>query len=675
MIGKVTRFFLNPSTKLIVISLITVIVTVAILNWSQVLQSVELYVYDFNFLIRPLEATDERVVIVEWDEKSVRSLKETIISDHTLKILLEKIQQQKPRVIGLDLYRDLPVDSPQLSNQENILARNSLQKFLATNNNLIGIEKVIRPIIYPPSALKKGNRTAASDIPIDEDGVIRRTYIYPQVAENGQAAGKPYIGIKLAYEYLKNEGWAAKKGRNRSLLLFKDQDVISLKPLKSFIASPYYDKFSLNILVNWRKGQPAFERVKIDKVLTNKVSPSLFTNKLVLIGNVSIATGDRHNFLLNQYNYPQTNGVELVAQIASSVISAALDNRLLINPVSKLIELLVAIVASGIFFSIIHKYRELRTIKLYLATFISAMSISSLLLLCSLVIFSRGFWLPITSAIGSIWSLWFFSNFYLHREKENKRVILLEMFIRDLQHSLGNPLNSIVSSSNRISILTEKLKDNLENKDINNELQLTNQDNLNSINTINKRLVNLKKQVLRIERYQRRTREFVNFAHLNNIDISGRVNISLFVSEIVEKVIEENEYDYVIKVTQNYDNSPKLKNVKIDKSAIEIVLENLLCNAFYSVSPLGKKDCEHIPSVKIETKLINRRIMFSVEDNGVGIANNLHQKIFEPFISFSYGQGIGLYLTAKILNLHNGDIKVESKLGEGSKFIFTIPLR
>ncbi len=655
--------------------MITVTVTVAILNWSQVLQSVELYVYDFNFLIRPLEATDERVVIVEWDEKSVRSLKETIISDHTLKILLEKIQQQKPSVIGLDLYRDLPVDSPQLSNQENIRARNSWQKFLATNNNLIGIEKVIRPIIYPPSALKKGNRTAASDIPIDKDGVIRRTYIYPQVSENGQAAGKPYIGIKLAYEYLKNEGWAAKQGENRSLLLFKDKDVISLEPLKSFIASPYYDKFSLNILVNWRKGQPSFERVKIDKVLTNKVSGSLFKNKLVLIGNVSTATGDRHNLLLNQYNYPQTNGVELVAQVASSVISAALDKRLLINPVTKVIELLVVILANGILFSIIHKYRELRTIKLYLVTFISAMTISSLLFLCSLVIFALGFWLPITNAIGSIWSLWFFSNFYLHREKENKRVILLEMFIRDLQHSLGNPLNSIVSSSNRISVLTDKLKDNLEQEDINNELQLTNQDNINSINTINKRLVNLKKQVLRIERYQKRTREFVNFAHLNNIDISCRVNISLFVSEIVEKVIEENDYDYVIKVTQNYDNSPKLKNVKIDKSAIEIVLENLLCNAFYSVSPLGKKDCEHIPIVKIETKLINRRIMFSVEDNGVGIANNLHQKIFEPFISFSYGQGIGLYLTAKILNLHNGDIKVESKLGKGSKFIFTIPLR
>ena len=675
MLGKVTRFFLNSSTKLTVFSLITVIFTTAILNWSQVLQSVELYVYDFNFLIRPLEATDERVVIVEWDEKSVRSLKDTIISDHTLKILLEKIQQQKPRVIGLGLYRDLPVDSPQLSDQENILERNSLQKFFATNNNLIGIEKVIRPIIYPTSVLKKGNRTAASDIPLDEDGVIRRTYIYPQVAENGQAAGKPYIGIKLAYEYLKNEGWAAKKGGNHSLLLFKAKDVISLNPLKSFIASPYYDKFSLNILVNWRKGQPSFERVKIDKVLTNKVSGSLFTNKLVLIGNVSTATGDRHNFLLNQYNYSQTNGVELVAQVASSVISAALDKRLLINPVTKVIELLVVIVASGIFFSIIHKYRELRTIKLYLVTFISAVSISSLLLLCSLVIFSRGFWLPITNAMGSIWSLWFFSNFYLHREKENKRVILLEMFIRDLQHSLGNPLNSIVSSSNRISILTDQLKDNLEQEDINNESQLTNQDNINSINTINKRLVNLKKQVLRIERYQRRTREFVNFAHLNNIDISGRVNISLFVSEIVEKVIEENEYDYAIKVTQNYDNSPKLKNVKIDKSAIEIVLENLLCNAFYSVSPLGKKNCEHIPSVKIETKLINRRIRFSVEDNGVGIANNLHQKIFEPFISFSYGQGIGLYLTAKILNLHNGDIKVESKLGAGSKFIFTIPLR
>lgn len=673
MFDKVTRFFLNSSTKLAILSLITAIATIAILNFSQVLQSVELFIYDFNFSIRPLEATDERVVIVEWDEKSVRSFKETIISDHTLQILLEKIQQQKPRVIGLDLYRDIPVDSPRLTDQENIIARNSLQKLFDTSNNLIGIEKVIRPRIYPSASLEKDNRTAASDIPIDEDGVIRRTYIYPQVSENGQAAGKPYLGIKLAYEYLKNEGWAGKKGENLSLLLSKNSNLISLKPLKSFVASSYYDNFSLNILVNWRKGQPSFNRISVEQILDSQVLDSFFTNKIVLIGNVSTGIGDRFNLPLDKSAYTMTYGVEIPAQVASSIISAALDKRFLINPIDKIVELYLLIISTVIFFYFINKYREVRTIKLYFITFLIAISLTSSFFLCSILTFFRGFWIPITTPIGSIWSIWFFTNLYLHREKDQKRVVLLEMFIRDLQHSLGNPLNSIVSSSDRINTLTNQIKNNLEKEYTQNELESTSNDNIKSIITVNKRLENLKKQVVRIERYQRRTREFVNFAHLNNIDISSKVNLSLFISKIVKKFVDENEYNYSISVEQNYDNSPKLKNVIIDKSAVEIVLENLLCNAFYSVSPLGKKDCEHIPSVKIETKLINKRIQFLVEDNGVGIAKDMYQKIFEPFVSFSYGQGIGLYLTAKILKLHNGDIKVESKLGEGSKFIFTIP--
>lgn len=618
---------------------------------------------------------DERVVIVEWDEKTTDLIKEPIISDYTLQILLKKIQQQKPSLIGLDLYRDFSVDSPHLSDQNNLLARKSLNKLFKNNSNLIGIEKVIKPIIYAPSFLEQDNRTAASDIPTDQDGIVRRTYIYPQVAENGQdAAGKPYIGIKLAYEYLKNQGWQEKKGENLSLVLFQNRDKIILKPLKSFLASQDYDEFSLNILVNWRKSKLPFNRISIEKVLNDQVSPFLFKDKIILIGNTSAATGDRHSLPQSRFNYSMTPGVEVVAQVTSSVISAALDKRPLINPISEIIEFLVVIIANSLLYLIFHKYQKLRTIKLYLFTFVSTTILTILLFLCSLIVFSKGFWMPITNSIGSIWSVWFFINFYLLREKEQKRVVLLEMFTRDLQHSLGNPLNSIVSSSERIGIVTEELKDRFNIENTPQEVIEFNSQNISSLNTINKRLLNLKKQVSRIERYQRRTREFVDFAHLSNIDISGKVNISLFVSEIVDKIINENELDYYVDLEQNYDNSPKLKNVKIDQAAIEIVLENLLCNALYSVSPQGNNNPQHIPVVKIKTKLINKKIQFSIEDNGVGIPKKLQQKIFEPFVSFSYRQGLGLYLTKKILMLHKGNITVESKLGEGSKFIFTIPL-
>ncbi|MGL6343197.1 MAG: CHASE2 domain-containing protein, partial [Waterburya sp.] len=115
----------KSSTKLALYSIITVAILTVILNLSQILQPLELAIYDFNFLLRPTESTDERVVVVEWSESSIQSLKETIISDYTLARVVKKIAQQQPKIIGLDIYRDIPVSSPQLSDEENIQASNS----------------------------------------------------------------------------------------------------------------------------------------------------------------------------------------------------------------------------------------------------------------------------------------------------------------------------------------------------------------------------------------------------------------------------------------------------------------------------------------------------------------------------------------------------------------------
>ncbi|MGL5077738.1 MAG: CHASE2 domain-containing protein, partial [Waterburya sp.] len=201
-LSKLKKFLAKSSTKLALYSIITVAILTVILNLSQILQPLELAIYDFNFLLRPTESTDERVVVVEWSESSIQSLKETIISDYTLARVVKKIAQQQPKIIGLDIYRDIPVSSPQLSDEENIQASNSLSELFNTTNNLIGIEKVIEPIVNPPNILSQHTQTAASDIPVDIDRVIRRTYIYPQLDEQGISAGLPSLGARLGYEYL-----------------------------------------------------------------------------------------------------------------------------------------------------------------------------------------------------------------------------------------------------------------------------------------------------------------------------------------------------------------------------------------------------------------------------------------------------------------------------------------
>ncbi|NJK58258.1 MAG: CHASE2 domain-containing protein [Pleurocapsa sp. SU_5_0] len=67
------------------------IISLVILNWSQILLPLELNIYDFSFWLRPLEKNDERVVIVKWDDENISTLKETTISDRTLSLLLKKL--------------------------------------------------------------------------------------------------------------------------------------------------------------------------------------------------------------------------------------------------------------------------------------------------------------------------------------------------------------------------------------------------------------------------------------------------------------------------------------------------------------------------------------------------------------------------------------------------------
>jgi signal transduction histidine kinase len=120
------------------------------------------------------------------------------------------------------------------------------------------------------------------------------------------------------------------------------------------------------------------------------------------------------------------------------------------------------------------------------------------------------------------------------------------------------------------------------------------------------------------------------------------------------------------------------------------VLLNLYNNAFYAVSDKSKnpegfenprglqKDLTgssnlsalppYVPQVTIVTKKLNDKILISVSDNGPGIPQNIVDKIFQPFFTTKptgQGTGLGLSLSYDIIKAHGGDIKVETKKGEG----------
>jgi two-component system NtrC family sensor kinase len=114
------------------------------------------------------------------------------------------------------------------------------------------------------------------------------------------------------------------------------------------------------------------------------------------------------------------------------------------------------------------------------------------------------------------------------------------------------------------------------------------------------------------------------------------------------------------------------------------VLLNLFNNAFYAVNEKSKNPegfenprglQQYQPTVSVQTKKINRNIEIIVSDNGNGIPQSIKEKIFQPFFTTKptgQGTGLGLSLAYDIIKAHGGEIKVETKEGEGSEFIIQL---
>jgi len=132
----------------------------------------------------------------------------------------------------------------------------------------------------------------------------------------------------------------------------------------------------------------------------------------------------------------------------------------------------------------------------------------------------------------------------------------------------------------------------------------------------------------------------------------------------LHKIIREID----VKITYDY-----LPNVMVDKTQLLQVFQNLIGNAikFRSEDPVR---------IHISAKKIKKNWQFSVKDNGIGIDPEYFDRIFIIFQRLHSkseypGTGIGLALCKRIIERHNGKIWVESEVGKGSTFHFTIPIK
>ena len=162
--------------------------------------------------------------------------------------------------------------------------------------------------------------------------------------------------------------------------------------------------------------------------------------------------------------------------------------------------------------------------------------------------------------------------------------------------------------------------------------------------------------------------DLLDFSRIGVNSPLEEVNLNHLVEDVISDLkltIDET------KTTVNVDSLPMIKG---HKTELRLLFQNLISNAI----KFRRLDVAN----KVEIKLTEdrKRYTISIVDNGIGIEERQWERIFEVFFrvhsnSKYDGTGIGLAHCKRILNIHQGEIWVESNLGKGSSFNFSIPKR
>ncbi len=366
-------------------------------SFTGVYQTLEWATFDFWFRIRPPEPKDSRIVVVNIEESDIQTLGTWPISDGQLAQLLQNINQQQPRAIGLDLYRDLSHGNPEETETLNNVYRSIPY--------LITVEKVIGEKVNAPLILKEKGQTAMADLVLDKDGKVRRGLISATL-DNGQTV----LGLatKLSLIYLQQEGVNIESSDNSSRNFLGKATFMPIKHNEGAYVN--VDSGGYQIILHFRGDQELFNHVSLTEVLNGDIPDDLFRDRLVLIG----ATGESLNdFFLTPYNEGSSGGRQIMpgvyvhANLASHIISAALDGRAMIRGITELGEwcwiLSWSLLSAGI--SLLILERNLLLIDLVSSlqlTLIGTLLPIAMLFTSSYFLFLSGWWLPTISPLIAI---------------------------------------------------------------------------------------------------------------------------------------------------------------------------------------------------------------------------------------------------------------------------------
>ena len=256
---------------------------------------------------------------------------------------------------------------------------------------------------------------------------------------------------------------------------------------------------------------------------------------------------------------------------------------------------------------------------------------------------------------------------------QNEKMASLGQLTAGIAHEIKNPLNFVNNFSEVNAELIDEMKQEID------------KGNLGDAKTI---AANIKNNLVKISYHGNRADDIVKSMLQHSRSSTGvkePTNINALADEYLRLAyhgLKAKDKSFTATTKTDFDES--IGSINIIPQDIGRVILNLITNAFYAVSEkrssfsaAADSEDKYEPTVSVSTKKVNGRVQITVSDNGNGIPQKVLDKIFQPFFTTKptgQGTGLGLSLVYDIVKAHGGEIKVETKENEGSRFIIQLPI-
>ena len=345
-------------------------------------EGLELGILDRFFRLRAPHANrEERILVVTIGEGDIARAGKWPISDGTLASLIERIGAHNPASIGLDLYRNLPVEP----------GVDELIEVLETTPNAIGIERSIGETVPPHPTLLKLDQVSSSDLVLDDGGRVRRGLL-SAIAPTGEV--KQTLAATLALEYLSALGIELEALDASGLLLQVGKGRVE-RFEKNDGGYVNADAGGFQVLMNYRGSYQKFDSVSMSAVLAGEVSEEMVRDRIVLIGATAVSTND---WFSTPVGGDRVAGVYIHAHLLSQLLELALEGKPFLRTVPDYLEWLWVCLWMGVSVLASRSVLYSRSLKLEVSAWLIAgrlLGVSVGLGVAGYGLFLLGWWLPV----------------------------------------------------------------------------------------------------------------------------------------------------------------------------------------------------------------------------------------------------------------------------------------